>query len=88
MIVLDFCPLQDALPGASNYFLNYIAIHAAFTNWFRYFWPHDGTVLFAIFRMLGLASCTFDGVCTNSVSGDATCMGVTKLTFMPRRPQL
>lgn len=43
-----------ALPAASNFFLNYIGVHALFTNPFRFIWPHDGTVLFVFFRAIGL----------------------------------
>lgn len=43
-----------ALPAASNFFLNYIGIHALFTNPFRFVWPHDGTVLFVFLRAIGL----------------------------------
>jgi hypothetical protein len=42
-----------ALPSASNFFLNYIGVHALFTNLFRFIWPHDGTVLFVFFRYFG-----------------------------------
>ena len=46
--------LGTALPSASNFFLNYIAVHALFTNLFRFVWPHDGTILFVFFRAVGL----------------------------------
>ena len=51
--------LGEALPGASNFFLNYVAVHTFFTNFFRFVWPHDGTVLFQLLRMLKLASDPF-----------------------------
>lgn len=47
--------LGESLPGASNFFLNYVAVHTFFTNFFRFCWPHDGTVLFQLLRMLKLA---------------------------------
>jgi hypothetical protein len=34
--------------------MNYVAVHALFTNLFRYVWPHDGTILFVFFRAVGL----------------------------------
>ena len=43
-----------ALPAASNFFLNYVGIHALFTNLFRFVWPHDGTILFVFFRAVGM----------------------------------
>lgn len=43
-----------SLPSAANFFVNYIMIHALFTNVFRFVWPHDGTVLFVLFRALSL----------------------------------
>ncbi|KAI3425260.1 hypothetical protein D9Q98_009028 [Chlorella vulgaris] len=46
--------LGASLPSASAYFLNYIVIHALCTNFFRFVWPHEGTVLFVIFRALGM----------------------------------
>lgn len=46
--------LGTSLPTASTYFLNYIIIHALSTNFFRFIWPHEGTVLFVIFRAIGL----------------------------------
>lgn len=46
--------LGTSLPTASTYFLNYIMIHALSTNFFRFIWPHEGTVLFVIFRAIGL----------------------------------
>lgn len=51
--------IGESLPAASNYFLNYTAVHALFTNMFRYFWPHDGTVLFQGLRLFRLASQPF-----------------------------
>ena len=51
--------IGESLPTASNYFLNYTAVHALFTNLFRYFWPHDGTVLFQGLRLFRLASQPF-----------------------------
>lgn len=48
--------LGESLPGASNFFLNYVAVHTFFTNFFRFCWPHDGTVLFQLLRMLKLAN--------------------------------
>ena len=51
--------IGESLPTASNYFLNYTAVHALFTNLFRYFWPHDGTVLFQGLRLLRLAAQPF-----------------------------
>lgn len=48
--------IGESLPSASNFFLNYVAVHALFTNLFRYFWPHDGTVLFQVLRLFRLAS--------------------------------
>ena len=47
--------LGQAIPGASNFFANYIMVHALFTNVFRFVWPHDGTVLFVFLRAVGLA---------------------------------
>ena len=47
--------LGESLPGASNFFLNYVAVHTFFTNFFRFCWPHDGTVLFQLLRILKLA---------------------------------
>jgi Calcium-dependent channel, 7TM region, putative phosphate len=49
-----FTLVGTALPSASNFFLNYIGVHALFTNFFRFIWPHDGTVLFVFFRYFGL----------------------------------
>ncbi|KAL4419727.1 hypothetical protein ABPG75_006825 [Micractinium tetrahymenae] len=46
--------LGTSLPTASTYFLNYIIIHTLSTNFFRFIWPHEGTVLFVIFRAIGL----------------------------------
>lgn len=46
--------IGTALPAASNFFINYIGVHALFTNVFRLIWPHDGTVLFVFFRGVGL----------------------------------
>ncbi|KAL4437833.1 hypothetical protein ABPG77_005745 [Micractinium sp. CCAP 211/92] len=46
--------LGTSLPTASTYFLNYIIIHTLSTNFFRFIWPHEGTVLFVIFRAFGL----------------------------------
>ena len=51
--------IGESLPTASNYFLNYAAVHALFTNLFRYFWPHDGTVLFQFLRLVKLAAQPF-----------------------------
>ncbi|KAL4515842.1 hypothetical protein Ndes2526A_g00545 [Nannochloris sp. 'desiccata'] len=48
-----FTLVGTALPAASNFFLNYIGVHALFTNLFRFIWPHDGTVLFVFFRYFG-----------------------------------
>ena len=42
--------IGTSLPSASNFFINYIAVHALFTNLFRFVWPHDGTILFVFFR--------------------------------------
>ncbi|KAI8107499.1 hypothetical protein M9435_002527 [Picochlorum sp. BPE23] len=47
--------LGESLPGASNFFLNYVAVHCLFTNLFRFVWPHDGTVLFQVLRLFRLA---------------------------------
>jgi hypothetical protein len=46
--------IGTAVPGVANFFMNYIATHALFTNVFRFIWPHDGTVLFVFFRAIGL----------------------------------
>jgi hypothetical protein len=51
-----FALLGLALPGAANFFINYVGVHALFTNFFRFVWPHDGTVLFELLRLLKLAS--------------------------------
>jgi len=50
-----FSLLGLAIPGASNFFINYVGVHALFTNFFRFVWPHDGTVLFELLRLLKLA---------------------------------
>ena len=50
-----FALLGLALPGAANFFINYVGVHALFTNFFRFVWPHDGTVLFELLRLLKLA---------------------------------
>lgn len=46
--------IGQALPSASNWFINYLVVHAIFVNLFRFVWPHDGTVLFVFFRMFGM----------------------------------
>lgn len=46
--------MGTALPSASSFFLNYILMHAIMINVFRFLWPHDGTVLFVLFRAVGL----------------------------------
>ena len=52
-----------------------------FTNCFRFIWPHDGTVLFVFFRMVGL-HCKCGGVIVSvggahceRVCGCAICVG-------------
>lgn len=46
--------IGKSVPAASNFFMNYVIVHALFTNVFRFIWPHDGTVLFVFFRAVGL----------------------------------
>lgn len=46
--------LGTALPAASNYFINLVIVKALFVNIFRFVWPHDGTILFYLFRLVGL----------------------------------
>lgn len=47
--------LGIALPAASNYFINLVSVKALFVNYFRFLWPHDGTILFVFFRAFGMA---------------------------------
>ncbi|PRW05771.1 ERD4-related membrane [Chlorella sorokiniana] len=43
-----------SLPTSSSFFINYAIIHGLCINVFRFVWPHDGTVLFVLFRAVGL----------------------------------
>jgi hypothetical protein len=47
--------LGTALPAASNYFINLVSVKALFVNYFRFIWPHDGTILFVFFRAFGMS---------------------------------
>ncbi|EFN57874.1 hypothetical protein CHLNCDRAFT_57000 [Chlorella variabilis] len=46
--------LATALPSASIWFMDYLVVHALAINVWRFAWPHDGTVLFVLFRGVGL----------------------------------
>ncbi|GAX85186.1 hypothetical protein CEUSTIGMA_g12604.t1 [Chlamydomonas eustigma] len=46
--------LSSAITQASNFFFNNLLWKSLFTNPFRFIWPHDGTILFVFFRLVGL----------------------------------